>query len=60
MFVFTVVSVVALCHSIHESQAVGGVMSHQANIKWMCVDVLKVEVKLCERRPTSLTNHKDF
>lgn len=47
---FTLLSVAALGYTVHESQTVGGVMSYQADINWMRMDVPKVGVKPYEHR----------
>lgn len=47
---FTLFSAGALFYTVHESQTVGGVMSYQANISWVRMDVPKVEVKPYEHR----------
>lgn len=54
---FTLLSATALSYTVHESQTVGGVMSYQANISWLCTDVPKVEVKPYEQGAISLADY---
>lgn len=47
---FTLLSAAALSYTVHESLTVGGMMSYQANISWVRMDVPNAEVKPYEHR----------